>query len=81
MFINNKLIGDIMTKSYSILDVVKDTVKGNVQKSDATLIGERIQMCSECPELKKPLRICGKCGCQVDAKVRYRQSSCPLGKW
>ena len=47
MFINNKLIGDLMTKSYSILDVVKDTVKGNVQKSDATLIGERIQMCSE----------------------------------
>lgn len=70
-----------MSKSYSIFDVVKDTIKGDVQKSDATLISERIALCNVCDEMKKPLRICGKCGCQVDAKARYKKSSCPIGKW
>jgi len=68
-------------KSYSIFDVIKDTVKGNVQKSDATIISDRIAVCNICPELKKPLRICGKCGCQVDAKVKYKLANCPIGKW
>lgn len=70
-----------MSKPYSIFDVVKDTVQGNVSKSETSLISERISICNICPELKKPLRICTKCGCQTDMKVRYKQSTCPLGKW
>lgn len=66
---------------YSIFDVIKDTVKGDVKKSDNDLITNRIAVCNICPELKPTFRICGKCGCQIDAKSRYKQSTCPLGKW
>ncbi len=70
-----------MSKNYSIFDVIKDTVKGNVQKTESTLIAERIAICNICPELKPTFRICSKCGCQADAKVKYKQATCPIGKW
>lgn len=67
--------------AYSIFDVIKDTVKGNVEKSSQQIISERIALCNVCPELKPTMRICSKCGCQVDGKVRYNKSQCPIGKW
>lgn len=70
-----------MSEKYSIFDVIKDTVKGNVEKSTSDTISSRISICNICPDLKRPLRICGNCGCVIDAKVRYEKSSCPLGKW
>lgn len=66
---------------YSIFDVVKDHITNNVQKSDKDIINNRIQICNTCDTLTKPFRICASCGCQVDAKVRYEKSTCPLGKW
>lgn len=66
---------------YSIFDVIKDTVKGDIKKSDNDLITNRIAVCNICPELKPTFRICGICHCQIDAKSRYKQSTCPLGKW
>lgn len=70
-----------MSKKYSIFDVVKDVATGNVNLSSGDLASKRIAICEECPELKKTFKICGKCGCQMDAKVRFTKASCPIGKW
>jgi hypothetical protein len=39
----------------------------------------RIDICNQCPEYK--LYICGKCGCFMPAKTRFKGTSCPLNKW
>ena len=69
-----------MTKKYSIFDVIKDTANNTVQRSGVDLSADRIAICNICPDLL-PMKICGKCGCLTTSKVRYKQASCPLGKW
>ncbi len=68
-----------MTK-YSIFDVVKDTITGTVEKAEPDLYSNRIAICNICPVYKSALRICGSCGCYIPAKVKYKKSTCPLGK-
>lgn len=43
-------------------------------------VAERISICKSCPELNR-LNMCKQCGCFMPAKVRLKQSVCPLGKW
>lgn len=71
----------IMSK-YSIFDVVSDVVKtGKVSISSSDTTSKRIAICNDCPELKPTFRICGQCGCQIDAKSKFSKATCPLGKW
>jgi hypothetical protein len=41
----------------------------------------RINTCNTCPHLIKITRICGKCFCLVDLKVRLTEQQCPEDKW
>lgn len=42
---------------------------------------DRMAICRACPELRKPLDQCAKCGCLMHAKTKLRGATCPLGKW
>jgi hypothetical protein len=46
-------------------------------------IEERLRICKQCPELKKPLGMmqCGICNCFMNGKARLESSKCPIGKW
>lgn len=65
--------------SYSLKDLAKDTVKGNVDFISPEVRKKRIDLCNVCDYLK--LRTCTKCGCLVDLKTKLTKSSCPMGKW
>lgn len=67
--------------AYSIFDVIKDSVKGNLKISPTDLAEKRIAICNICPELVPTLMVCGKCGCLTTAKVKVELASCPMGKW
>lgn len=67
--------------SYSILDVITDTVKGTVEYATNDMVNNRIKLCNECEYLKQTFRTCGQCGCLVDKKTKYAKSTCPIGKW
>lgn len=42
----------------------------------------RLAICEACPSLQRqPIKRCGECGCPIASKTRFKQSSCPLGKW
>jgi hypothetical protein len=42
----------------------------------------RMAICQACPSLrKKPVLICGECGCVLAAKTRFQRATCPIGKW
>ena len=41
---------------------------------------ERLSICRSCPFIKK-MDLCGKCGCFMTAKTKFKRSKCPIGKW
>jgi primosomal protein N' len=48
--------------------------------SQAETANQRISICNSCEHLSG-VRNCKKCGCFVDAKVKLKNVSCPIGKW
>tara|TARA_R110000737_G_scaffold105398_1_gene138476 strand:+ start:553 stop:942 length:390 start_codon:yes stop_codon:yes gene_type:complete len=38
---------------------------------------ERLEACNACPHLKKSSMRCGKCGCFLEHKAKWRTSDCP----
>lgn len=42
---------------------------------------ERFNICRECPELIKPINVCGQCGCLMKLKTKLADATCPLNKW
>ena len=41
---------------------------------------ERFKICQECDKMSI-MKTCKLCGCFMPAKVKFRQVSCPDGKW
>lgn len=40
---------------------------------------KRLRICRNCPKFKNPA--CTICGCEMAAKTRLPQESCPINKW
>lgn len=49
--------------------------------TDKTTYYARLQICTQCDKLEKPLYRCKECGCIVPAKAKIKNSTCPLNKW
>lgn len=41
----------------------------------------RLDICAECPYAVEEGSRCGKCGCFLQTKTKWKSSSCPIGKW
>lgn len=65
--------------SYSIWDVAKDFVKGELEFADDDTVKQRQAICDPCEARK--LNICTACGCVLPAKVRLKESACPMELW
>lgn len=68
-------------KKYGIKDIAVDLVKGKIEFSPPQDQKSRLDICNACPKLDKKIMQCTACGCFVKAKVKFKLSSCPLGKW
>lgn len=68
-----------MMKSFS-KDLSKYVLAGapNCSKEDYK---ERLLTCDACPHLMRHLMRCGKCGCLVEHKAKWKTTTCPDGKW
>ena len=42
---------------------------------------ERLLTCDACPHLMRNVMRCGKCGCLVEHKAKWRTTTCPISKW
>jgi hypothetical protein len=42
---------------------------------------DRLLTCDTCPHLMRNAMRCGKCGCLVEHKAKWRTTSCPENKW
>jgi len=68
-----------MMKSFG-KDLSKYVMAGapNCSKDDYK---ERLLTCDACPHLMRNVMRCGKCGCLVEHKAKWRTTTCPLSKW
>lgn len=79
--------GGVESVGYNVFNVAKDAVTGNLKISSQQEQERRLSICRECeyllkiPGSSKFVGTCKKCGCFMDAKVKFVQSSCPVGKW
>lgn len=67
--------------SYSIIDVVKDELKGTAQYVTKDEKLRRLSICQSCEHLTKVTRQCGICFCFVDMKTKYAEAECDVQKW
>lgn len=44
---------------------------------------KRISICDEChlKTMQLGKKLCTECNCFINAKVMFKKTSCPLGKW
>tara|TARA_R110002012_G_C11616018_1_gene608538 strand:+ start:867 stop:1316 length:450 start_codon:yes stop_codon:yes gene_type:complete len=68
-----------MMKSFG-KDLSKYVLAGapNCSKEDYK---ERLLTCDACPHLMRNVMRCGKCGCLVEHKAKWRTTTCPINKW
>tara|TARA_R100000030_G_scaffold4717_1_gene3264 strand:+ start:1366 stop:1671 length:306 start_codon:yes stop_codon:yes gene_type:complete len=68
-----------MAKSFS-KDLAKYVAEGapNVSETDYR---QRLADCNACVHLVKDKMRCGKCGCLIQHKAKWKTTTCPIGKW
>lgn len=66
-------------RRYNLMNVIKDTVTGEAKYVSEEKLKSRLAICKACPSLLAGA--CTKCGCIVQLKAKYEESSCPVDKW
>lgn len=70
-----------MVKQYNIFDVVKDAITGRLKFADKDTVTIRRSVCDTCEARNTTLDICTVCGCVLKAKIRLKESTCPMDMW
>ena len=81
----NKILNELFSKKvifapYTIIDIIKDFLTGNLIKVSKSIQDVRLEICSEC-EYRAFKSHCSKSGCLLSLKVQFLRSVCPMGKW
>jgi len=63
------------------IKMAKQAVNGGPIKVPAETKQERLKICEECPSFEPHERRCKECGCYMELKASFTDSSCPLEKW
>jgi hypothetical protein len=67
-----------------LLDAIKEIAEKiftNGVLAPPEVANRRLKICNSCPYLLRRTRNCRKCACFVDAKTKYADQRCKLGKW
>lgn len=70
-----------LDKLKSVKEKVSGAILDSSNEEEKARMDTRMDLCNACPELRKPLDQCAKCGCFMRAKTKLRGAVCPLGKW
>jgi len=71
---------DVKPSYYGILSIIKDYLTNSIVYIDIVGMQTRKNVCEDCDRLSI-LRTCKECGCFIDLKVKYAESTCPKDKW
>lgn len=70
-----------MSRSYNIIDAAKDLVTGKLEFVSDEVAKERMDICKQCDARNDTINVCTVCGCFLPAKVKLKESSCPMEAW
>tara|TARA_R100001594_G_C4028169_1_gene260701 strand:- start:864 stop:1160 length:297 start_codon:yes stop_codon:yes gene_type:complete len=56
-------------------------IKEGAPNVTPTDYARRLDICMSCEYLKKSAMRCGKCGCLLEHKAKWKTSDCPEEKW
>lgn len=65
----------------SATDVVTGAIKGKGVMVIEEIYNQRMDMCQKCEFFIKDSKRCSQCGCFMEAKSRFKNTYCPVGKW
>lgn len=68
-----------MMKSFS--KDLTNYVKAGAPNCSTKDYKERLLTCDACPHLIRNMMRCGKCGCLVEHKAKWKTTTCPDNKW
>ena len=68
-----------MAKNFS-KDLAKYIKEGAPNVTSRSYL-KRLETCSSCPHLLEEKMRCGKCGCLVEHKAKWRTTTCPDNRW
>jgi len=51
------------------------------EKIDDSFSKDRMKICKECDSFVKSIAVCNECGCFMKIKTKWKDASCPKGKW
>ena len=60
------------------IDTVRTLTSGMADSDEADL---RYKICESCPEFTKYTHQCSQCHCQMNVKVLFKLSECPIERW
>jgi hypothetical protein len=67
------------------LGTAADVLVGAFQGGDVVVTEEvyntRMNICNTCEFFRKVDKRCSKCGCFMEAKTRFKRTTCPMNKW
>jgi len=73
-------MGILNTLLYPIKEIAGKIMTNGVKVS-VEIVKKRMRICKSCSYLFKATGNCKKCGCFIDAKTKYADQKCPIGKW
>ena len=75
-----KEVSNVKPNYYGLFAILRDWLTNSIIYADRVGIKNRLGACNSCSRLSR-IRTCKECGCFVDLKVKYYQSTCPKGMW
>lgn len=74
-------LNQIKNLSQSGKNVIQDFVNGNEIFATEELQKQRWNICNSCEWNDTEHKKCTKCGCYLEAKLKFNSSFCPILKW
>lgn len=74
-------IKDLIMSEYTIVNVVKDALTGNLKFVSKQTSSYRMFICQGCPAYNPKWKKCTVCGCFMPLKTKLVKASCPMENW
>lgn len=71
----------LIQQGKNLISSLKDITSGNGFLANDEIQRNRMDICRMCDQYSERRKRCKKCGCLLEAKVKFASSRCPLDKW
>lgn len=78
--VTDKPVPGLFSQAKSLISSATKHVASGMGSSSEEEQQKRMSICQGCEYMRSDRR-CSKCGCFLDTKIKWKTSSCPIGRW